>query len=82
MIFSIFLVSRDRESFGPTLTAPVRHSTLCGVLLERSLSWNNECFTAAHVRDHNAAMICFVQKCNWLCCNVGCQVFGNRERKI
>jgi len=29
-------------------------------------------FIAAHVRDHSTAMICLVQKCNWLCCNVGC----------
>jgi len=28
------------------------------------------------------AMICFVQKCNWLCCNVGCHVFINRQRQI
>jgi len=21
-------------------------------------------------------MICFGQKCSWLCCNVGCHVFG------
>jgi len=26
--------------------------------------------TAAHVRDHSTAMLCSVQKCNWLCCNV------------
>ena len=58
MIFSIFQVSRDRERW---LTASVRYSTLCGVLIESSLSWNNESFTAAHVRDHSAAMVCFVQ---------------------
>ena len=58
MLISIFQVSRDRERW---LTASVRYSTLCGVLLERSLSWNTESFTAAHVRDHGAAMICFVQ---------------------
>jgi len=23
-----------------------------------------------------------VQKCNWLCCNVGCHVFRNRQRII
>jgi len=32
------------------------------------------------VRDHSTAMICSVQKCNWLCCNVGCHVFRNRQR--
>ena len=32
--------------------------------------------------DHSTAMICFVQKCNWLCCNVCCHVFGNRQRRI
>jgi len=26
------------------------------------------------VRDHSTAMICFVQKCNWLCRNVGCHI--------
>ena len=67
MIFSIFQVSRDGERWLP---ASVRLSTLCGVLLERSLSWNNESFTAVRVRDHSAAMICFVQKCNWSCCNL------------
>jgi len=24
------------------------------------------------VRDHSADTICFVQKCNWLCYNIGC----------
>jgi len=30
----------------------------------------------------STAMICFVQKCNWFCCNVGCYVFRNRKRKF
>jgi len=59
MFFSIFQVSRDRERW---LTASLQHFTLCGVLLERSFSCNEESFTAAHVRDHSTAMICFVQK--------------------
>jgi len=63
------------------LTACARHSTLDGVLLERSLSLNNEGFASANVRDHSAAMICFVQKCNWLCWNVGCHVFRKRQLK-
>jgi len=31
---------------------------------------------------HNTAMICFVQKYNWLSCNVGCHVYINKQRKI
>jgi len=77
IIFSIFQVSSDRER---CLTAFVRHFTLCDVLLERLFSSNSESITAAHVRDHSKAIICFVQKCNWLCCNVGCRVFRNRQR--
>jgi len=68
IIFSIFQVSRDRER---CLAASVRHFTLCGMLLERLFSCNSEGITAAHVRDHSTARICSVQKCNWLCCNVG-----------
>jgi len=34
---------------------------------------------AAHVRDHSIAIIGSVQKCIWLCCNVGCHVFRNRQ---
>jgi len=34
------------------------------------------------MRNHSTAMICFVQKCNWLCSNAGCHVFRNRQRKI
>jgi len=45
-------------------------------------SCNSESITAAHVRDHSTAMICSVQKCNRLCCNVGCHVFRNRQRKF
>ena len=72
MIFSIFQVSRNRER---CLTASVRHFTLCCILLERLFSCSIKSITAAHVRDHSTAMICFVQKCNWLCCNVSCDVF-------
>jgi len=78
IIFSIFQVSRDRER---CLTSSVGHFTLCGMLLEKLFSCNSES-TAAHVRDHSAAMICSVQKCNWLCCNVGCHVFRNRQHMI
>ena len=38
--------------------------------------------TAAHVKDHSTAMICSVQKCNWLCCNIGYHVFGNRQHIV
>ena len=31
------------------------------------------------MRDYSTAIICSVQKCNWLCCNVGCHVFRNRQ---
>jgi len=79
IIFSIFIVSRDRERCS---TASVRHFPLCGMLLERLFSCNSESITAAHVRDHSTAMICSVQKCYWLCCNVGCHVFRNRQRII
>jgi len=79
IIFGSFHVSRDRER---CLTAKVRDFTLCGILLERLFSRNSESITAAHVRDHSTAMICSVQKCNWLCCNVGCHVFRNRQHII
>jgi len=50
------------------------------MLLQRLFSCNSESTTAAHdVRDHSTAMICSVQKCNWLCCNVGCHVFRKRQ---
>jgi len=55
---------------------------LCGIPLERLFSCNSESITAAHVRDHRTAMICSVQKSNWLCCNVGYRLFGNRQRVI
>jgi len=38
--------------------------------------------SGAHVRDHITAIICFVQKFNGLCFNVGCHVFRNRQRMI
>jgi len=78
-IFSIFQVSRDCERY---LTASVRHFTLCGALLERLFSCDNESITAAHVRDHSRAIFFSVQKRNWLCCNVGCHIFTNRQRII
>jgi len=81
MIFSILQVSRGHERLSPS----VQHFALCGIsafysnhwlytVRKRSLSWNNKSLTAARVRDHRTAMICFVQKCNWLCCNVGCHI--------
>ena len=79
MFFSIFKVSRDRERW---LTASLRHFPLCGVLLERSLFWNNESFTAAHVRDYSTAIICFVQKSHWHCCNIGCPNSGQISQKF
>ena len=70
-------------AFARLLTVSVRDFALCGVLQETSLSRNDESLTAARVRDHSIiAMICFAQKCNWLCRNVGCHVFRNRHRKI
>jgi len=76
---SIFQVSRDRERY---LTASVRHFTLCGILLKRLFSCNSGSITAVHVRDHSTAMICSVRKCNWICCNVGCHAFRNKQRII
>jgi len=55
---------------------------LCGILLERLFSCNSGSIAAAHVRDDSIAMICFVQKFNGLCFNVGCHVFRNRQRII
>jgi len=75
----IFQVSRERER---CLTASVRHFHLCGMLLERLFSCNSASITAAHVRGHSTAMISSVQKCNWLCWNVGCHVFRNKQRII
>jgi len=49
--------------------------TLRGILLERLFCCNSKIIAAAHVRDHSTAIICFVQKFNGLCFNVGCQVF-------
>jgi len=77
IIFSIFQVSRDRKR---CLTAFVRHFALCVILLEKLFSCNSESVAAAHVRDHSTVIICSIQKCNWLCCNVGCHVFRNRQR--
>jgi len=59
MIYSILQVSTDSKSF---LTASFRHFTLCGILQERSLTWNNESLKAAPVR---RAMIRFVRKGSW-----------------
>ena len=72
----MFQVSRERER---CLTASVRHFSLCGILLERLFPCNSESIAAAHVRDHSATVICYMQKCNWLCYNVGCHVFRNRQ---
>jgi len=48
-------------------------------LLERLFSCDSKSVTAAHVRDHSTAIICFAQKFNGLCFNVGCHVFRNRH---
>jgi len=56
---------------------PIFYLTLCGILLQRLFSCNSESITTAHT-----AMICSVQKCNWLCCNVGCHVFRNKQSTI
>jgi len=64
------------------LTAFVRHLTQCGILLERLFSCNSEKITAARVRDHSTASICFLQSCTCHCCNVGWHVFRNRQRII
>jgi len=72
----IFQVSRDSERW---LTVSVRHFTMCGMLIEKLFSCNSESIIAAYARDHSIAMICPVQKCNWLCCIFGCHVFRNRQ---
>jgi len=51
-------------------------------MLESFFSCNSESITAAQAKDHSAAMICFMHKCSWLCCNVGCRIFRNRQRII
>jgi len=79
IIFSIFQIPRDRER---CLTVSVRDFALCDRLSERLFSCNSKSSTAAHVRDHCTTMICSVQKCNWLCYNIGCHVFRNRQRII
>jgi len=48
-------------------------------LLERLFFCNSESITAAHVRDHSTAIVCFVQKFNGLCFNVSCHLFRNRQ---
>ena len=82
MIFSIFQVSRGCERL---LTASVRHFTLCGI---SDFSSNRWLYTVRKVivfkqyefnsctceRPQYSHIICFVQKCNRLCCNVGCHV--------
>jgi len=52
------------------------------MLLERLFSCHSESITAAHVTDHSTAIICSMQKCDWLCCNIACHVFRNRQRII
>jgi len=59
--------------FGPTFY-PVWCTVRRGIFLKQG-----ESFTAAHVRDHSRAMIGFVQKCNWLCCNIGCHIGFHRN---
>ena len=63
MIFSILQVSRDRKRL---LTASVRH--LSSVVYCKKVAFLKQwSLTAAHVRDHSTAVICFVQK-RWLIC--------------
>jgi len=50
--------------------------------VRKRFSCNSESITGAPVRDHNTSMMYFVQKFNWLCCNVSCHVFRNRQRII
>jgi len=57
----------------------LRHFALCGILIEKLFSCNSESITAAHARDHSTSIVCSVEKCNWLCCNVGCHVFRNKQ---
>jgi len=52
------------------------------MLLERLFSCNIESITAAHVKDHSTAIICFAQKFNELCFNADCHVFTNIQRII
>jgi len=56
MIFSILQISRDRKRL---LTASVRH--LSGVVYCKK----GHCLETVKLRDHSAAMICFLQK-RWL----------------
>jgi len=79
MIFSILQVSRDRKRW---LTASVRPFTLCGILLEKLISRNNESFAAALCKRQQYSLICFVHECSWLCCNVDCHVFRNDSVKF
>ena len=66
MISSILQVSRHRKRLltasVPRLSSVV-HCEKVAVLKQWSL-------TAAHVRDHTTAVICFVQKCLLICFNV------------
>jgi len=56
MIFSILQVSRDRKRL---FTASVRH--LSGVVYCKKVAFLKQwSLTAAHVRDHSTAVICFV----------------------
>jgi len=62
MIFSIFQVSRDRKRL---LTASVRHLSSVVYCKKDRTVWKQWSLTAAHVRDHSTAVICFVQN-RWL----------------
>ena len=63
MIFSILQVFRDSKSL---LTASVPHSSSV-VYCKKVAVLKQWSLTAAHVREHSTAMICFVQK-RWLIC--------------
>ena len=80
-LFSIPTVIRRPENRAP-LVPHLLLPCMCGILWERSLSWKNESLTAARVRRHITAMICFVQKFNWPWSNVGRHVSRNRQHKI
>jgi len=58
MIFSILQVSRHRKRL---LTPSVRHYPVWFTVRKPTVlkQWS---LTAAHVRDHSTAVICFVQK--------------------
>ena len=75
-------VENPSDSDSDSSTSTPTPQPWCCILLERLFSSNSNSIIATHARDHSTAMICSVQKCNWLCCSVGCHVFRNRQRKF